>query len=1129
MKKNYNFILLVFLFSPLFSALGQESTSNANESLFRNAVPPAPNAASLGKYGEIPVSLASGTPNISIPLGELKQGDLSVPIQLSYHASGIKVEDVASWIGLGWSLDAGGVITRTVRGRPDDDFNNGYFKNPEITDEFLSVLGNLKAIESNDYDSQPDLYFFNIMGYSGELLINKDKAIFTNPHQDIKVNILENQDYKWLVVLPNGVKCYFGKSGILGALDNTQTYSDYQELEQDVVTAWYIGKIEAPNGIDYIHFEYDQETISYTNSPMEVVYQLRPGQVFLMTSGGSYYCKVEIPDFKDNNYITTNQHSIKKLSGTTGSVEYIKSSELRKDLKGSKALSNIIFRDKHQNLIKQYDLVQNYFSTGEIINNSDAYNSHRLRLDEIKVLDNKGVEVKKYVYEYYDLVLPDRLSFAKDHWGYYNNNQVSTGVPKLIKKADGNWVVINSGGIRDTDPSKVNACMLKKITYPTGGSSTFIYEANTYSYVGKDKIKEPIWERTTLSSNTRPIDANGEYIDGYKEFSFEVLEPYITLVRANAASKYMNEPVVAMATLNYEYRSSPDAYVSSDCSKDKTSPDDPSSGCGRSFEGYVALDKGKYTLTVNGEYHNNDYWASANITIDRVIGYKEGLFYAGGVRIKQIINNDGVNSYTKSYFYEGDEDLSSGVLVNEPLYHFDYRAEEEAASAGFQNMYVDCRHDAYAAASKVQLGSDVGSTVTYSKVKVVDSEGYTTTTFTSAKDYLDFTRAAYPFPPSLSRRLYRGKQKEVVVRDENDNVLSRTVNHYNFEQSNSSLGSIISKGVVIGKKIHRFQPLAQDYVYKFYDSRVFNPLPIKTESYTYFRGDSIGTTTLYEYDEQKRHNQVVNQLVQLGNKTTITQYVYPTDKTDAVYQQMVNLNMIASPVEQVVSSRKELSEAFIKKEVHHYAQTSTGEPYLYKIEDQTEIANGTATAGTIVYETKDYRNGRLWQEETLREGSKAYLWSQDHNNLVALAVNATKDQILYYSFEEEGNTTEGAKAGEKSLNAGTAGKVINRPTAAGNYLISYYKKNEAGKWIYHQEHFTTASINLTGIIDEVKVYPEGSLMSTYTYKPGVGVSSVTDPTGQTVYYDYDDFGRLLKLRDDNNNILQQYEYKYASE
>src|SRR5688572_22137485 len=79
-------------------------------------VPPSPDAASLGKYGEMPVDKSTGVPQISVPLCEIKTPRFTLPITLSYHASGIKVDEVASWVGTGWSLNAGGVITRTVIG-----------------------------------------------------------------------------------------------------------------------------------------------------------------------------------------------------------------------------------------------------------------------------------------------------------------------------------------------------------------------------------------------------------------------------------------------------------------------------------------------------------------------------------------------------------------------------------------------------------------------------------------------------------------------------------------------------------------------------------------------------------------------------------------------------------------------------------------------------------------------------------------------------------------------------------------------------------------------------------------------------------------------------------------------------
>src|SRR5688572_4843240 len=92
-----------------------------------NVVPLTPNAAELNKYTSIPVDGMTGVPSISFPLYEINTGKIKLPISLSYHASGIKVRQKATWVGLGWSINAGGVVSRGVRGKADEDTRNGWF------------------------------------------------------------------------------------------------------------------------------------------------------------------------------------------------------------------------------------------------------------------------------------------------------------------------------------------------------------------------------------------------------------------------------------------------------------------------------------------------------------------------------------------------------------------------------------------------------------------------------------------------------------------------------------------------------------------------------------------------------------------------------------------------------------------------------------------------------------------------------------------------------------------------------------------------------------------------------------------------------------------------------------------
>src|SRR4051812_31972766 len=82
-------------------------------------IQPSPEAAALFRFMDYPMDYSTGLPQISIPLYEVKSGELSVPISISNHASGRRVNDQDGPVALGWSLNAGGMISRTSYGSVD--------------------------------------------------------------------------------------------------------------------------------------------------------------------------------------------------------------------------------------------------------------------------------------------------------------------------------------------------------------------------------------------------------------------------------------------------------------------------------------------------------------------------------------------------------------------------------------------------------------------------------------------------------------------------------------------------------------------------------------------------------------------------------------------------------------------------------------------------------------------------------------------------------------------------------------------------------------------------------------------------------------------------------------------------
>jgi YD repeat-containing protein len=95
-----------------------------------------------------------------------------------------------------------------------------------------------------------------------------------------------------------------------------------------------------------------------------------------------------------------------------------------------------------------------------------------------------------------------------------------------------------------------------------------------------------------------------------------------------------------------------------------------------------------------------------------------------------------------------------------------------------------------------------------------------------------------------------------------------------------------------------------------------------------------------------------------------------------------------------------------------------------------------------------------------------------------------------------------------------------------SYIIQWWNL-VSGAWVFNQQTFTNGMV-LTGPVDDIRIFPSDALMTSYTYNPMVGKTSETDPRGKTTKYEYDGIGRLLRVRDQNNNILKQYDYEFQS-
>lgn len=218
---------------------------------------PVPSVSYNATYQEMPVSTATGIPNISIPVGGISsQGDkISENLTLSYNPYNVNDNDFVSEVGLGWTLFSGGTISRQIVGGLDEFFDNASASNYNL----------------NTFD---DIYYYNLPnGVSGKFKI----------YRDISDNTFTITNYD-----RNSIKMEFTRTSNTATLIiNSFTLTDdkgykylFSDFSQSMSTAenklfrsaFFITSIKNPNGIELLTYEY-QKNNQYISGTSTLLYQ----------------------------------------------------------------------------------------------------------------------------------------------------------------------------------------------------------------------------------------------------------------------------------------------------------------------------------------------------------------------------------------------------------------------------------------------------------------------------------------------------------------------------------------------------------------------------------------------------------------------------------------------------------------------------------------------------------------------------------------------------------------------------------------------------------------------------------------------------------------------------------------
>lgn len=1075
-------------------------------------------------------------------------------VSIDYAGGGVGVSESPSLVGLGWYLNSGGIITRTVRGMPDDMSTYGYLYSAAIPSDWRN---DANKYYHDSLDTQQDVFQFNFSGHAGKFMFGKNGQIIIIPDAKIKIipsfftpsgNTATLKSFR--IITEDGVKYDFEEAdaatiNMIAGTGYSYVPSGYYGVSHRV--SWSLSRIISAFNTDTIKFTYQSAGSSYGFSPPQITFVNNSTGVRKTPYFGSGFgsagikkpLSIELPDKTTISFLYSRDI---KYNDTDYVLSKIK-------------ICDTAFRFGY--LLEYAD--SGYLSTtghGNHVNLKPI----RTQLKTVTPFTSKEKQ-EGYRFEYIIPDLPriggmyDTIQNKKDHWGFLNGAlNGDSSIPKINSYT---W-----GADRSPMISAL-ASSLSRFYFPTGGSIYYTYELNDHYPYTKQQSAISL----NLQSTTQTTITLNQVLSTKHQLGF-FLDKSISRTGAG--------PISGSGTLYLAIKSTSGltTYATGSISLYELFY----SGLKRwTFN----LPNGTYMLetslsggtSTGGAFPVSVEWENKNL--DNTVTYKQ----SGGLRVKRIARASDVVDYEGSYeeySYALEDGRSSGYLGEVPRYDFPFREEFPHLSTTID----------YTTVSSAPLGTAGFAQIGYSRVTVTRKSssgnlGKVVYEFTDLNDVNSNTfNQSFPYTPFELRSWGLGMTKRISAYDSAGILQKRTVNTYqldttdytgsNFKsikmghsQTTFYSGTVSSPSTTNKKKDF----IADDY----YPSggRVY--MTASTDTLYYPNGSYQASYQHLEYDTNYNVTKIVSSYDKNRGLEREQRMYYPYNYSVGGGVGMLrDRSIISQTVAMETWIIGDASPRMIDGAVTSFRQVGNGDikpDTIYAFESNKPVPQSTIGAfnGSVLNRNTTYlipqsyfvsydSKGNLTEAKNLVTGqSSSSFIDYDQQYTIATATNAAQSDLAYTSFESAGtgNWTVSSNSrdhslslsGKKSYNLSNGNISKSGLNSSASYLVSFWlhgggsatvNGSSAGTAIAAQNGWylyskslsgiTSVAISGSGLIDEVRLHPKDANMQTSAYEPLTGVISTMDANNGVLYTEYDNLNRVKLLRDKDKNIVKRFDY-----